>query len=95
MNIALSTDEQVARLRLALTRTARRLRQQAGQRPLPLASAPRSRRSSATAPVTPSELAEAERVQRPTATRVIARLAEAEGLVERTADPRRQAGRRS
>jgi DNA-binding MarR family transcriptional regulator len=83
---ALSTDEQVARLRLALTRTARRLRQQQGNDLSPslgaaLATIERH------GPVTPSELAEAERIQRPTATRVIARLAEA-GLAERTADPR-------
>ena len=37
-------------------------------------------------PLTPSELADRERVKRPTATRTVARL-EAEGLVDRTADP--------
>jgi DNA-binding MarR family transcriptional regulator len=75
-----------ARLRLAVTRTARRLRQEAGTDLSPslaaaLATVERH------GPLTPSELAAIERVQRPTATRIAARLA-AEGLVERTGDPR-------
>ena len=75
-----------ARLRLAVTRTARRLRQEAGSDLSPslaaaLATVERH------GPLTPSELADAERVQRPTATRIVARL-EAEGLVERVGDPR-------
>lgn len=75
-----------ARLRLAITRTARRLRQETGTDLSPsltaaLASVERH------GPLTPSELAEAERVQRPTATRIAARL-EATGLLERTGDPR-------
>ena len=74
-----------ARLRLSVTRTARRLRQEAGSDLSPslqaaLATIERH------GPLTPSELAAAERIQRPTATRVVARL-EAEGLVERTGDP--------
>jgi DNA-binding MarR family transcriptional regulator len=74
-----------ARLRLSVTRTARRLRQEAGTDLSPsmqsaLATIERG------GPLTPSELADAERIQRPTATRVVARL-EAEGLVERTGDP--------
>ena len=74
-----------ARLRLSVTRTARRLRQEAGTDLSPsmqsaLATIERH------GPLTPSELADAERIQRPTATRVVARL-EAEGLVERTGDP--------
>jgi DNA-binding MarR family transcriptional regulator len=81
-----STTAQAARLRLALARTARRLRQQAGTGLSPSLSA-----ALATVerhgPVTPSELAELERVQRPTATRIVARL-EQEALIERTADPR-------
>src|SRR4051794_31645003 len=74
-----------ARLRLAIARTARRLRQEAGGGLSPslnaaLATVERH------GPLTPSELAERERVQRPTITRVVAKLEEA-GLVERTADP--------
>src|SRR2546423_3344623 len=81
-----SVSSRAARLRLALARTARRLRQEAGgglSPSLSSALATVERRG----PLTPSELAEAERIQRPTATRVLARL-EAAGLVERTADPR-------
>jgi DNA-binding MarR family transcriptional regulator len=74
-----------AHLRLVVTRTARRLRQQAGTDLGPsqlsaLASIERH------GPLTPSELAEIERIQRPSATRIVARLEEAE-LVERVADP--------
>jgi len=74
-----------ARLRLVITRTARRLRQQAGtdlgpSQTAALATIDRH------GPLTPSELARIERVQRPTATRIVARLEEA-GLVERVADP--------
>jgi DNA-binding MarR family transcriptional regulator len=79
------------RLRLAITRTARRLRQEAGEDLSPsqaaaLATIDRH------GPLTPSELADRERVKRPTATRVIARLEEA-GLVDRARDP--QDGRSS
>jgi DNA-binding MarR family transcriptional regulator len=73
------------RLRLTVTRTARRLRQEAGgglSPALTSALATVSRHG----PLTPSELATAERVQRPTATRILAKL-EAEGLVERAEDP--------
>ena len=73
------------RLRLAVTRTARRLRQQTGAQLSPSLTA-----ALATVehhgPLTPSEVATRERVQRPTATRLIARLGEA-GLVARTPDP--------
>ncbi len=74
-----------ARLRLVITRTARRLRQQAASDLGPsqtaaLATVERH------GPLTPSELARIERIQRPTATRIVARLEEAE-LVERIADP--------
>jgi DNA-binding MarR family transcriptional regulator len=74
-----------ARLRLVITRTARRLRQEAGTDLGPsqtsaLATLDRH------GPLTPSELASLERIQRPTATRVVARLEEA-GLVDRVADP--------
>jgi DNA-binding MarR family transcriptional regulator len=71
-------------LRIAVARTARRLRQEAG------GLSPTLTAALATVdhhgPLTPSELAQRERVQRPTATRIIARL-EADGLVVRTADP--------
>jgi DNA-binding MarR family transcriptional regulator len=73
------------RLRLGITRTARRLRQEAGSELSPtltsaLATIARH------GPLTPSELAARERVQRPTATKLLARL-EAPGLVARAADP--------
>src|SRR5438094_3277079 len=77
--------ELAARLRLVITRTARRLRQEAGSDLGPSqasALATIERRG----PLTPSELASIERVQRPTATRIVARLEE-DGLVERVADP--------
>jgi DNA-binding MarR family transcriptional regulator len=74
-----------ARLRLVITRTARRLRQHAGtdlgpSQTAALATVERH------GPLTPSELAEFERIQRPTATRIVARLEDA-GLVDRVADP--------
>ena len=74
-----------AHLRLVITRTARRLRQEAGTDLGPsqtsaLATIERH------GPLTPSELARMERIQRPTATRIVARLEEA-GLVGRVADP--------
>ena len=80
-----SQADLAVRLRLVIARTARRLRQQAGEELSP---------SQATAlatidrhgPLTPSELAVRERIQRPTATRLIARLEEA-GFVDRTPDP--------
>jgi DNA-binding MarR family transcriptional regulator len=77
--------ELAARLRLVITRTARRLRQEAGAGlgPSQLAALATIERDG---PLTPSELARIERVKRPTATRVVARL-EAEELVERVADP--------
>ena len=78
-------SERAARLRLAITRVARRLRQEANADLSPsLTSALAS--IEAHGPVTPSDLASCERVQRPTITRVLARLAELE-LIERSADP--------
>lgn len=72
-------------LRLAITRTARRLRQEAGGGLSPtviatLASIERHK------VVTPGELARIEGVQRPTMTRAINRLADA-GLIDRREDP--------
>ena len=74
-----------AHLRLAVARTARRLRQEAGgglSPSLTAALATIERHG----PLTPSEVAARERIQRPTATRLLARLEE-DGLVARTADP--------
>ena len=79
------------RLRLAIARTARRLRQEAGEELSPSQTA-----ALATidhhGPLTPSELAVRERIQRPTVTRIVTRLEEG-GLVQRTRDP--QDGRSS
>ena len=74
-----------ARLRLAIARMARRLRQEAGDELSPsmtaaLATIDRH------GPLAPSRLAELERIKRPTVTRVLQRLEE-EGLVERSEDP--------
>ncbi len=74
-----------ARLRLAITRTARRLRQEASGNLTPTTTAALAtveRRG----PLTPSDLADIERVKRPTATRAIRCLLDA-GLVDRTPDP--------
>jgi DNA-binding MarR family transcriptional regulator len=73
------------RLRVAIFRTARRLRQEAGAElgPALLAALGTIERHG---PVTPSELADLEGVKRPTATRMIARL-ETEALIERARDP--------
>ncbi len=77
--------ELAARLRLAITRTARRLRQEAGTDlgPSHVAALATIERHGT---LTPSELADIERIQRPTATRIVARLADA-GLIQRAADP--------
>jgi DNA-binding MarR family transcriptional regulator len=81
-----SADQELAgRLRHAIARSARRLRQEGGTDLSPsltaaLATIERH------GPLTPSELAVRERVQRPTITRVVCRLEEG-GLVARAADP--------
>jgi DNA-binding MarR family transcriptional regulator len=79
-----SSSALASRLRLAIARTARRLRQEVGAELSPsmssaLATIDRH------GPLTPSELATRERIQRPTVTRVLARLEE-QALVVRTAD---------
>ncbi len=74
-----------ARLRLAITRTSRRLRQEAGTGLSP-SQASALNAIECHGPLTPSELAERERVRRPSATRIAGKLA-AEGLIERTTDP--------
>jgi DNA-binding MarR family transcriptional regulator len=73
------------RLRLAVVRTHRRLRQEAGAdlSPTLLAALGTISRHG---PLTPSELADRERIQRPTATRLLGRLEEP-GYVARTPDP--------
>jgi DNA-binding MarR family transcriptional regulator len=75
-----------SRLRAAVLRTNRRLRQEAGAdlSPTLLATLGTISRHG---PLTPSELAQRERIQRPTATKLLARL-EAPGYVARTPDPR-------
>jgi DNA-binding MarR family transcriptional regulator len=77
--------EQAARLRLAVNRMARRLRQEAPTDlgPASIAALATLERSG---PLTPSELARIEGVRRPTATRILSRLT-GSGLVSRTADP--------
>ena len=78
-------DDLAGRLRLAVARTARRLRQEAdgGLSPSLVAALSTVERHG---PLTPSRLAEIERVQRPTATRLVANL-EQQGLVIREGDP--------
>jgi DNA-binding MarR family transcriptional regulator len=77
-----------ARLRMAIVRTARRLRQEAASEATDLT--PTSTAALATidrhGPLMPSELAEIERVKRPTVTRTLGCLDRA-GLIERTPDP--------
>jgi DNA-binding MarR family transcriptional regulator len=79
-----SVPELATRLRLVITRTARRLRQQSdpGLSPTQAAALATIERAG---PLTPSELARIERVQRPTISRVTARLGQA-GLLERLPD---------
>ncbi len=72
-------------LRIAVARTARRLRQEAGgglSATMTAALATVDKHG----PLTPSELATRERIQRPTATKLIGRL-ESDGLIVRTQDP--------
>ena len=70
---------------MVIARTARRLRQEAGEEltPSQIAALATIERHG---PLTPSELAMRERVQRPTVTRVLG-LLEQSGLVDRAADP--------
>jgi DNA-binding MarR family transcriptional regulator len=83
MQTAVATDLP-ARLRLAITRSARRLRQEAdaGLSPSLTAALATVERHG---PLTPSRLAELEAIQRPTATRLVARLQE-DRLITRTLD---------
>ena len=86
--------ERAAHLRIAIVRTARRLRQEAaaettGLTPTSVAALATIERHG---PLTPSEIAEIERVKRPTITRTLGCL-EREGLIDRAPDP--QDGRSS
>jgi DNA-binding MarR family transcriptional regulator len=80
--------DSAARLRMAIVRTARRLRQEAAVGGTELT--PTAGSALATVerhgPLTPSELAQIERIKRPTATRILRVLLEA-GLVDRAPDP--------
>jgi len=80
-----AVTEVASRLRLAIARMARRLRQQSGTE-LTAALTAALVSVEQRGPLTPSELAEAEHIKRPSATRIVSRLEEL-GLVERTADP--------
>jgi len=73
------------RLRLAIARTARRLRQEGGAELSPSQTAALST-IDRHGPLTPSELAAREGIQRPTVTRIVS-LLEERGLVHRTRDP--------
>src|SRR5919112_6590832 len=80
--------ERAAHLRIAIVRTARRLRQEAaaetaGLTPTSVAALATIERHG---PITPSEIAAIERVKRPTITRTLGCL-EREGLIDRTPDP--------
>jgi DNA-binding MarR family transcriptional regulator len=85
---ATTLTDSAARLRLAIVRTARRLRQEAagGESELTPTSTSALATVERHGPLTPSELAQIERVRRPTATRTLRVLLDA-GLVERTPDP--------
>jgi DNA-binding MarR family transcriptional regulator len=78
-------EELAPRLRWAITRTARRLRQEAGTDlgPSQVAALATIERHG---PLSPSELADRERIKRPTATRIVGHL-EVAGLLERVKDP--------
>jgi DNA-binding MarR family transcriptional regulator len=83
-----SLIETAAKLRMAVVRTSRRLRQEAagetgGLTPTSTAALATIERHG---PLTPSELARIERVRRPTVTRTLGCL-EREGLIDRTPDP--------
>lgn len=80
--------ERAAHLRIAIVRTARRLRQEAaaetsGLTPTSVAALATIERHG---PLTPSEIAKIERVKRPTITRTLVCL-EREGLIDRARDP--------
>src|SRR6201986_5613240 len=84
MTTAATDLDVAAQLRLAVTRLARRLRQESGEglTPSQNSALPSIERHGG---LTPSELATIERIQRPTVTRVLGGLSE-RGLVTREAD---------
>ena len=88
--ISPSVAEIAAGLRLAVVRTARRLRQDAAAAEGERVLSPTLTAALATidnfGPLTPSELADRERIRRPTATRIVSGLVELE-LATRTPDP--------
>lgn len=73
-----------ARLRLAIARTSRRLRQEGGSGLSPSHTSALAT-IEAHGPLTPSDLARRERLPRPAITRIVARL-ETQGLLVRAAD---------
>ncbi|MEZ5078846.1 MAG: MarR family transcriptional regulator [Solirubrobacterales bacterium] len=81
-------SDTAAKLRMAIVRTSRRLRQEAAAEETGLTPTSTAALVSIDrfGPLTPSELARIERVKRPTVTRTLAHL-EKLGLVERTPDP--------
>ena len=85
LTIPPTASDVAAPLRLAITRMARRLRQEAGPglTPSQLAALASIERHG---PLSPSELAELERISRPSATRILRGLLDA-GLIERRPDP--------
>jgi len=90
MNLQPAKDltDSAVHLRMAIVRTARRLRQEAAAEASGLTPTSTSALAAIDVhgPLTPSELAEIERVKRPTMTRTLGCL-EREGLIERTPDP--------
>jgi DNA-binding MarR family transcriptional regulator len=86
MQTTSETEERLARrMRRAIARMARRLRQESGTDlgPSQVAALATVERHG---PLSPSELADRERIKRPTATRIVGHLEDA-GLVQRVKDP--------
>ncbi len=85
---AQNLTDSAAKLRMAIVRTSRRLRQEAASEASGLTPTSTSALAAIDVhgPLTPSELAAIERVKRPTITRTLGCL-EREGLIERTPDP--------
>lgn len=88
LKAARDLTESAVHLRMAIVRTARRLRQEAAAEASGLTPTSTSALAAIEVhgPLTPSELAAIERVKRPTMTRTLGCL-EREGLIERTPDP--------
>jgi DNA-binding MarR family transcriptional regulator len=90
VSTSVSVAEIASGLRIAVVRTARRLRQDAYEAEGSGLLSPTLTAALGTidnfGPLTPSELAERERIRRPTATRIVSSLVEL-GLASRTPDP--------